>query len=546
VYTEFYNLKEKPFNLNPSPRFLYLGESHREALNLLNYGVMERKGFILLTGEIGTGKTTMVHALLNTIDESVHYIHLSNPLLSPQEFMDYLAFSVFGKKLHFKSKTDFLLEFEEFLRQCLRDQRNAILIIDEAQKLSFELLEEIRLLSNMETGDEKLLNIFLVGQPELNGKLKKPQCLPLLQRISIRYHIPPLDLEETREYVDTRLRIAGAKKGDDIFPRAAVRTLYHCSGGYPRMINILADNSMLLGYSKGVRAISPDMVQECYDELNLEGSFSKDSRSGAQPRKPERSTYLLRHYWKWAAIILCILFLLGLGMSRVGKNLLSRIGGFATDSSQITADTAVNEQAPPVMDKKEPEVNPAITEDQPLRAPPLVQAGEEQSAAGDTTQGNELKGEQTPEQEADRGQYRNVIVKRGDTLMQLAVDVYGRADTATLELIRRHNPEIVDVNKISVGQELKFPPLPVLHKGLTYTVHIASFDAFESAQSRFQELRAAGYEAYILPITHNERGKFFRITLGSFSSQIEAEEYADIVLKKGISKYAQIMQFRTW
>jgi type II secretory pathway predicted ATPase ExeA/cell division septation protein DedD len=546
VYTEFFNLKEKPFNLNPSPRFLYLGETHREALNLLNYGVMERKGFILLTGEIGTGKTTMVHALLNTIDESVQCIHLSNPLLSPQEFMDYLAFSVFRKKLHFKSKTDFLLEFEEFLRQCLRDQRNAILIIDEAQKLSFELLEEIRLLSNMETGDEKLLNIFLVGQPELNGKLKKPQCLPLLQRISIRYHIPPLDLEETREYIDTRLRIAGAKKAEDIFPRATARTLYHCSGGYPRMINILADNSMLLGYSKGVRAIGPDMVQECYDELNLEGSFSKDSRNGAEPRKPKGSIYLFRRYWKWAAIILCILVALALGMSRVGKNLLSRIGGFATESSQIKGDAAVNQQAPAVMDRPEPEVNAATTEGQPLQAPPLVQAGEEHNAAGDTTQVNEPKDGQTHHQEADRGQYRSVIVRRGDTLMQLAVNAYGRADTAVLELIRRHNPEIVDVDRISVGQELRFPLLSVLHKGSTYTVHIASFDAFESAQSLFQELRAAGYEAYILPITRNERGKFFKITLGSFSSQIEAEEYADMVLKKGISEYAQIMRFSTW
>jgi len=328
VYTEFFNLKEKPFNLNPSPRFLYLGESHREALNLLNYGVMERKGFILLTGEIGTGKTTMVHALLNTIDENVQYIHLSNPLLSPQEFMDYLAFSVFRKKLHFKSKTDFLLEFEEFLRQCLRDQRNAILIIDEAQKLSLDLLEEIRLLSNMETGDEKLLNIFLVGQPELNDKLKTAECLPLLQRINIRYHIPPLDLEETGEYIGTRLRIAGGRKGDDIFPKATVKTLYHCSGGYPRMINILADNSMLLGYSKGVRTISPDMVKECYDELNLEGSFSKDRRTEVQPRKPKRPTYLLGRHWKWAAIILCILVVLVIGMSRVGKGLVSRIGGF--------------------------------------------------------------------------------------------------------------------------------------------------------------------------------------------------------------------------
>ena len=117
MYTEFYNLKQKPFNLTPSPRFLYLGESHREALNLLRYGVMERKGFILLSGDIGTGKTTMIQALLSTVDDSVHCIHLSNPLLSPGEFMDYLAFSAFNKKLHFKSKAEFLIEFEEFLRQ---------------------------------------------------------------------------------------------------------------------------------------------------------------------------------------------------------------------------------------------------------------------------------------------------------------------------------------------------------------------------------------------------------------------------------------------
>ena len=546
MYTEFFNLEEKPFNLNPSPRFLYLGEGHREALNLLNYGVIERKGFILLTGEIGTGKTTMVHALLNAIDETVQYIHLSNPLLSPQEFMDYLAFSVFKKKLHFKSKADFLVEFEEFLRQCLRDQRNAILIIDEAQKLSFELLEEIRLLSNMETGDEKLLNIFLVGQPELNDKISRPQCLPLLQRISIRYHIPPLDLEGTREYVATRLRIAGAKKNDDIFSKGAAKALYHCSGGYPRMINILADNSLLLGYSKGIRAISPDMVKECYDELNLEGSFSKDSRTRAKPHKPKGLAHLFHHHWKWAAMLLCILVLLALGMSRIGKNLLWRIGGFETVSNQIPSDTAANEQAPAVMDKREPEVYTAIKEVQPLQAPPLVQAKEEGIATGETKKPNEPKDEQTPPQKADMVRYRNVTVRRGDTLIELAIHIYGQADAATLELIKRHNPELLDVNRISVGQELKFPSLSVMHKGSTYTVHIASFEPFESAQNLFQKLRAAGYEAYILPINHKQRGKFFRITLGNFNSRMEAEEYAGIVLKEGISKYAQIMQFETW
>ena len=199
MYTEFYGLKEKPFNLTPSPRFLYLGETHKEALALLTYGVVERKGFILLTGEVGTGKITMVRALLAHLDKSIQYVHISNPLLTPPAFMDYLAFCAFKKKLHFKSKADFLIEFEKFLKHCLQHQRNFVLILDEAQNFSFEVLEEIRLLSNMETADEKLINIFLVGQPELNEKLRQPRCRSLLQRISIRHHIKPLDLIGTQE-----------------------------------------------------------------------------------------------------------------------------------------------------------------------------------------------------------------------------------------------------------------------------------------------------------------------------------------------------------
>ena len=277
MYTEFYNLEEKPFNLTPSPRFLYLGESHKEALALLTYGVVERKGFVLLTGEVGTGKTTMVQALLSKLDDNVRCISLSNPLLSQRDFIDYIASSAFRKKVHFKSKAAFLLEFEEFLRKCLHDQENLILIIDEAHKLSFDLLEEIRLLSNMESADEKLINIFLIGQPELNEKLSEPKCRALLQRISSRYHIPPLNQESARGYMENRLKIAGAKSIDGIFTKGAVRTIHHCSGGYPRMINILADNALLLGYSKGKRKISSKMVKQCSDDMSLDGTFSKSS-----------------------------------------------------------------------------------------------------------------------------------------------------------------------------------------------------------------------------------------------------------------------------
>jgi len=328
MYTAFYDLKEKPFNLTPSSRFLYLGESHREALNMLRYGVMERKGFILLTGEIGTGKTTMIQALLSTLDDSVCCIYLSNPLLTVEEFMDYLAFSAFKKKVHFRSKADFLVEFEEFLGECLRNQTNVILIIDEAQKLSFELLEEIRLLSNMETGDEKLINIFLVGQPELNDKLREQRCLPLLQRISIRYHIPPLDLEGTRGYVATRLKIAGAKDPSSIFSTSAVKEIHDCSQGYPRMINILGDNALLLGYSQGKKSITAFMVKQCHDDMRLDDALPQEAREVSETiraRKP-RQFYLAR-YCKWAAVAGVLILIYAAGLSQRGRHIIGELAG---------------------------------------------------------------------------------------------------------------------------------------------------------------------------------------------------------------------------
>lgn len=301
MYLDFYNLKEKPFNLTPSSRSLYLGDIHKEALALLTYGVLDRKGFILLTGEVGTGKTTMVHALLTSLGSDIQYVYLSNPLFSVNDFMSYLAFSAFKEKMDFKNKTDFLIHFEEFLKRLLKNNKNFILIIDEAQKLSFELLEEIRLLSNLETSEEKLLNIFLVGQPELNGLLKQSRCRPLLQRISIRYHIKPLDEAGSLEYISTRLKLAGAENPDNIFPKNVARTIFRYSDGYPRMINILADNVLLLGYARGDRHITPSMIKECYDDLQLEGSFFDAGKSKVPMDNKKGLMGMLRDF-KWAAL----------------------------------------------------------------------------------------------------------------------------------------------------------------------------------------------------------------------------------------------------
>jgi len=302
MYTDFYNLKDKPFNLTPSSRSLYLGDIHKEALALLTYGVMDRKGFILLTGEVGTGKTTMVHALLTSLGENIQYVYLSNPSFSANDFMNYLAFSAFKERVSFDSKSDFLIQFEGFLKDQLKNRKNFVLIIDEAQKLSFELLEEIRLLSNMETSEEKLLNIFLVGQPELNDILNQSCCRPLLQRISIRYHIRAMDETGSMEYIAARLKMAGAEKPVSIIPGNVARAIYRYSDGYPRMINILADNVLLLGYSRGVRNITPAMVKECYNDLQLKGSFFDAEKDKTHMENKRRGFFGMLRDFKWAAL----------------------------------------------------------------------------------------------------------------------------------------------------------------------------------------------------------------------------------------------------
>ena len=270
MYTEFYDLREKPFDLSPSSRFLYLGENHKEALALLTYGLRERKGFGLLTGEVGTGKTTIVHALLAGLDQNVHLVHLSNPLMSPREFLDYLARKALGRETPFLSKAEFLIDFETFLIDCLKSGKNFLLIIDEAHKVSFQLLEEIRLLSNMETAEEKLMTIFLVGQPELRERLKDPRCKALSQRITTHYHLTPLDQDSAAEYIRTRLRVAGARTPDKIFRESVIKAIHHYSKGYPREINNISDNLLLLAYAQGKQKITPEMVTECCQDMNIE------------------------------------------------------------------------------------------------------------------------------------------------------------------------------------------------------------------------------------------------------------------------------------
>ena len=273
----FFGLQQKPFNPTPDPRFLYLSPGHREGLAQLLYGVQEHKGFILLTGDIGTGKTTLLRTLLSRLDGNTASAFVFDTTLPFEGLLEYIL-EDFGVAKPGESHVQRLISLNNFLLERHRAGQNTVLILDEAQNLDLHALEQIRLLSNFETETEKLLQILLVGQPELLDKLGRPELRQLKQRIGLRCRILPLTAEQTRDYIRTRLRIAGASDLG-LFSDAAITRIAEYSGGIPRLINTLCDHCLMIGYADQIRRISRAIVEETIEY------FEQGER---RPRRPFR------------------------------------------------------------------------------------------------------------------------------------------------------------------------------------------------------------------------------------------------------------------
>lgn len=265
MYLNFYGLREAPFSPTPDPRFLFQSARHREALAQLIYGVRERKGFIVLTGEIGTGKTTLLRTLLERLDDSTPVAYVHNSALGIEGLLEYVLHD-WGVKSTAVTHAQRLVELNEFLIAEHRRDHAPVLVVDEAQNLSIETLEAVRLLSNFETPRQKLIQILLVGQPELGEKLAAPELRQLKQRIGLRCHIGPLSPEETRQYIRHRLRVAGAADAG-LFTDAAVQKIAEYSRGIPRVVNIVCDHCLISGYADSKRRIDARMVDEAIEYL---------------------------------------------------------------------------------------------------------------------------------------------------------------------------------------------------------------------------------------------------------------------------------------
>ncbi len=268
MYLEYYGLEMKPFDLLPDPRFLYISKGHDVALSHLEYGILDNKGLIALTGDVGTGKTTLLNYLLQKVEGEVDWAFVLNPQLTPSDFMR-VVLRHFGRPQTDSTAVDLYERLHQFLLRQHFSGRRSILVIDEAQTMPIDTLESARTLSNLETQESHLIQIILAGQPQLRTRLQDPELAQLAQRISVSYHLSPLDMEETLRYIDHRLEVAGYERATPLFDDGALEAVFEGSRGIPRLINLICDTALMYGYADDLASVDAGVVERVLKDRNI-------------------------------------------------------------------------------------------------------------------------------------------------------------------------------------------------------------------------------------------------------------------------------------
>jgi general secretion pathway protein A len=398
MYVEYYNLTKEPFCITPDPEFLFLSESHKQAIASIIYGVEKRKGFIAITGDVGVGKTTIVRSYLEQVkNEGLKIAYIFNPNISFPVLLRAL-YQELGLEIKSSDVYDMVNDLYFCLIEAYKQGSNVVLIIDEAQNMPIETLENLRMLSNLERTTDKLIQIVLVGQPELDNTLKRQDIRQLTQRIAVRTQIVPLTQKESIGYIVHRLEKAGMRKGVQPFTGQALKLIVREAKGIPRLLNIIADNALVTGYGYEKKPVTAHIVREVVNDIK------------GRRKRPFPS-------WKVAGAMsvafLCLVgFILDLSGNRIDERPLVETA--ITDSP---AETTV--------------AGPSV-------APPTGSS----------------------EKKTDKERKTVKTVAKGDTLSRMAQNVYGTSTGELLKIVKRYNPRIKDIDRIEVGDEIVFPPPP--------------------------------------------------------------------------------------
>ena len=554
MYAQFYGLRESPFALTPDPRYLFMSEPHKEALASAVYGVQERKGFVLILGEVGTGKTTLIRHLLGRFGPNIRSVFVFNPAVS---FIELLQLMLRDLELPCPSmrRVEMIDTLNDYLLKEAAAGRYVVVIIDEAQHLSPTVLEEVRMLSNLETARGKLIQILLVGQPELGEKLGRPELRQLRQRISLVAELKPLSYEDTVQYIMHRLEVGGLE-GGGLFSRRALKVIFRASGGIPRLVNVICDKALVLGYGAGAKVIKSRIIKEVLKDWKpfqrLSGPTPR-SRSRAVLRRRVPTSRPLRRIAAAVALGLAgaalIVMLVGYKdgplRSRFWHGLLpsgasGTVVGTPETPVRIPAAEPATATAVPPASPATPELPPRPDLRSVAPGPSMPPASPARPVPADKPVSAPAAALAPVE---PGGKAREVLVAPGEVLSAVITRNYGRAELTLIDFVKSANPDVTSIDVLRTGQRLKLPvyePGKLVEKtdGGRYRLHLMT--TWNNQDQALQKLRSAvaklGRQVTVVPINMTQRETAYRVLVGDFGDRREAEAfYRDFRVPLGVS-----------
>jgi general secretion pathway protein A len=556
MYTDYFGFREKPFGVTPDPRFFYTNPCYQEAYASLFYGIHERRGLIVLTGEVGTGKTTLLRRLMEHMESNVRSVFFYHTTLTFEELLDFTC-----EELRLPIKEAGRLHKIQALNQLLMDQLakagTVALLIDEAQNLEAEVLENLRLLSNLETTDEKLLQIVLVGQPELESKLTRPELRQVKQRIAIQCRLERLDDEEVGPFINYRLNVVGYKR-QQLFTPEAIRAIAYYSKGFPRLINILCDNALLIAYATSQRRVTEQIIEEAATDLRFEmrdggpratgesrhlsGAVgSKRARAAALPGQADHQKKAYSNSHRKLRVTVAALFLgiagVGLYLGHVNSSLVEGVkdglgtwhkalqgtlgGGIESPERRLPLD---GEQALSVDERKTASTGKAgaastadlsrmevreESRDSHVTSDQTMASGGDRISTTVRGKNDEVSSIGSVAEVASRRE-KPTLVPPGSTIVEIAARTYGAQRDLGLDLIKEYNSQIENLNRVRAGERLWLPPLSQetlvrQQPDGSYNLILASFRTSQQAEQLAQLARQKSYDTVVRvrPVSHN-------------------------------------------
>src|SRR5262245_29292329 len=533
MYAQFYGFNESPFALTPDPRYLFLSEPHKEALASAVYGVQERKGFVLILGEVGTGKTTLIRHLLGRFGPNIRSVFVFNPAVS---FTELLQLILRDLELPCGSlrRVEMIDTLNDYLLKEAAAGRYVVVIIDEAQHLSPAVLEEVRMLSNLETARGKLIQILLVGQPELGEKLGRPELRQLRQRNSLVAELKPLSYEDTVQYIAHRLEVAG-RSDAGIFSGKALKAIYRASGGIPRLVNVLCDKALVLGYAAGAKVIKAKLVREVLKDCKPFQRIAAPTNRARSRAAGRRRVPAGRPLGRIAAVVaigilgaaLIVLFAGRKDVDLIGRiwhGLLpagasgTAVGGSATPA-RATPNPTANSERPASAPATELPPRPDLRSTEPRAGTPAAVAAPLPTTETPAPVPVPLA-ESTPALPTGT-KAREVVIAPGEVFSALVTRNYGRAELTLLDLVKTANPEVTSIDVVRVGQRLKLPafePASLVQRtsDARYRLHLMT--VWDDQGQTVQKLRPAvaklGRQVYVSPVNLTQRETAYRVLVG--------------------------------